>query len=65
MDRFAVRDMLPKDIEGAVALQRDCFPPPFPEELLWQISHLQRHLEIFPEGQFVAFARRKGNWQRK
>lgn len=41
-------------ISGAVALQRHCFPPPFPEELLWKREHLERHLEIFPEGQFVA-----------
>ena len=39
-----------------VALQASCFPPPFPAELLWQNHHLARHLEIFPEGQFVALA---------
>lgn len=42
------------DIDGVVALQRACFPPPFPEELLWNASHLKRHLQVFPEGQFVA-----------
>ena len=41
-------------LDGVVTLQRDCFPIPFPEELLWNRSHLERHLEIFPEGQFVA-----------
>jgi GNAT superfamily N-acetyltransferase len=41
------------DLDDVVALQRDCFPEPFPEELLWQKEHLERHLEIFPEGQFV------------
>jgi GNAT superfamily N-acetyltransferase len=41
-------------LEGAVRLQRDCFPEPFPEELLWNLSQLTRHLEVFPEGQFVA-----------
>ncbi|HMS56885.1 MAG TPA: GNAT family N-acetyltransferase [Fimbriimonadaceae bacterium] len=44
----------PNDVPGAVALQRACFPPPFPEELLWQSAHLFRHLEVFPTGQFVA-----------
>lgn len=39
---------------GAVALQRACFPHPFPEDLLWQEGHLFHHLEIFPAGQFVA-----------
>lgn len=46
--------MLLDDIPGAVSLQRACFPAPFPEELLWQPEHVQRHLEFFPEGQFVA-----------
>lgn len=45
--------MHPADIPGAVALQRACFPAPFPEELLWSSGHLQRHLQIFPEGQLV------------
>lgn len=41
-------------VKGAVALQSACFPPPFPPELLWQDDHLVKHLEVFPEGQFVA-----------
>jgi len=41
-------------VEGVVALQRACFPAPFPEELLWQTAHLERHIDLFPEGQFVA-----------
>ena len=49
-----IRPMTPNDILGAVELQRACFPPPFPEELLWRAEHLARHLELFPEGQFVA-----------
>lgn len=49
-----VRPMSKQDIPGAVALQRSCFPEPFPAELLWSDHHLERHLEIFPEGQFVA-----------
>src|SRR5690606_11101656 len=35
-------------------LQRACFPEPFPLELLWQRTHLENHLRLFPEGQFVA-----------
>lgn len=45
-----------RDIRGAIALQRLCFPEPFPEALLWTSAHLERHLEVFPEGQFVAVA---------
>lgn len=51
---MTVRRITPGDIEDAVALQRACFPAPFPEELLWNRSHLECHLERFPEGQFVA-----------
>ncbi|MBC8064857.1 MAG: GNAT family N-acetyltransferase [Chlorobia bacterium] len=43
-----------EDLDGAVALQRACFPAPFPENLLWNRSHLERHLAIFPAGQFVS-----------
>lgn len=43
-------------VPGVVALQASCFPPPFPADLLWTSSHLQRHLELFAEGQFVALA---------
>lgn len=41
------------DLPGVVGLQKACFPPPFPDELLWQSAHLVRHLELFPLGQFV------------
>ncbi len=53
---FEIRTLEPKDIPGAVALQRACFPAPFPEELLWSTEHLERHHELFPDGQFVAIA---------
>lgn len=48
--------MRAEHISGAVALQRACFPEPFPEDLLWNHDHLLRHLEVFPEGQFVALS---------
>lgn len=41
-------------LDEVVALQAECFPPPFDPELLWKKEHLERHLELFPEGQFVA-----------
>lgn len=52
--QFLIRNTEPRDIAGVVALQRECFPAPFPEDLLWQAEHIARHLEIFPEGQWVA-----------
>jgi ribosomal protein S18 acetylase RimI-like enzyme len=43
-----------EDIEQAADLQSLAFPPPFPQDLLWQAGHLLEHLRLFPEGQFVA-----------
>ncbi|HVT14266.1 MAG TPA: GNAT family N-acetyltransferase [Fimbriimonadaceae bacterium] len=54
MLHFLVRPMRDSDVGQAAALQRSCFPAPFPEELLWTEEHLRRHIELFPEGQFVA-----------
>lgn len=56
MLQFSTRQMAEADIAGVVGLQRACFPAPFPEELLWNPTHLRRHLDIFPQGQFVAEA---------
>jgi GNAT superfamily N-acetyltransferase len=53
---FSVRQTVLGDIPGIVSLQADCFPPPFPAELLWRAEHLERHLALFPEGQFVALS---------
>ncbi len=41
-------------LEEVAALQALAFPPPFPSELHWQAEHLRAHLEVFPDGQFVA-----------
>lgn len=48
------RRMIEEDFEGVAALQRACFPEPFPLELLWNPNHLRHHCHMFPEGQFVA-----------
>ena len=44
------------DIPEALALQILAFPLPFSEDLHWSPEHLSGHIEIFPEGQFVAEA---------
>ena len=51
---YGVELMELRHLEGVVALQSLCFPPPFDAELLWKREHLLRHLELFPEGQFIA-----------
>ncbi|WKA59506.1 GNAT family N-acetyltransferase [Planococcus shenhongbingii] len=45
-----VRNYLEKDFEGLMAVQRESFPPPFPEDLWWTENQLESHLENFPEG---------------
>jgi GNAT superfamily N-acetyltransferase len=50
---FVVRPMRQEDVPAVVALQKVAFPPPFSEDLLWDPDHLVRHVELFPEGQFV------------
>lgn len=49
-----VRTLRPADIPAVVELQREAFPPPFSEALLWKPEHLARHLAVAPALQFVA-----------
>lgn len=49
-----IRRMTIDDVEGVAALQRVCFPPPFPDDALFNASHVATHVSIFPGGQFVA-----------
>jgi len=51
---FAIRPMLSEDVSQVVGLQKLAFPPPFSEDLHWDPEHLLRHVELFPDGQFVA-----------
>jgi GNAT superfamily N-acetyltransferase len=46
--------MLHEDIDGVIALQRACFPEPFPQDALWQRHHLEAHLANMAGCQFVA-----------
>ncbi|MGE7604004.1 GNAT family N-acetyltransferase [Peribacillus sp. NPDC097675] len=45
-----IRNMKPGDIDEIIAMQASCFPGMDP----WKRDQLESHLEIFPEGQFVA-----------
>lgn len=51
-----IRPTQSDDIPAVVALQRLCFPDPFPEDLLWTVDHLRRHLDLFPSAQCIAEA---------
>ncbi|WP_033541392.1 GNAT family N-acetyltransferase [Planococcus sp. CAU13] len=48
--KAVVRNYRKEDFEGMIDIQRECFPPPFPEELLWNEQQLSNHLEYYPEG---------------
>jgi ribosomal protein S18 acetylase RimI-like enzyme len=47
-----IRNYTKLDFEALVAVQKECFPPPFPEELWWNEEQLKNHVELFPEGAF-------------
>ena len=45
-----VRNYTSADFNAMIALQADCFPPPFPEDLWWSREQLENHVSLFPEG---------------
>jgi predicted amidohydrolase/GNAT superfamily N-acetyltransferase len=47
---YLIRQMTREDIEAVIALQLRAFPGQMP----WKAEQLDRHIEIFPEGQLVA-----------
>lgn len=42
------------DFPGLIALQAECFPPPFPSELWWNEEQLGEHVSRFPDGALCA-----------
>lgn len=51
--RPAVRAMTPADVEAVLEMERLAFPE-MPNERLWTRAQVVAHLEVFPEGQWVA-----------
>ncbi|MTV47898.1 GNAT family N-acetyltransferase [Heliobacillus mobilis] len=51
---ITVRTYTLNDFEGMLDLQREAFPPPFPEELWWKREQIAAHVDTFPEGAMVA-----------
>jgi len=45
-----IRGYTEGDFDGLIDIQRECFPPPFPSELWWNVEQLQNHVSRFPEG---------------
>ncbi|RJE90185.1 GNAT family N-acetyltransferase [Paenibacillus sp. 1011MAR3C5] len=49
-----IRNYSERDYEGLIEAQRLSFPPPFPEELLWNKEQLGEHVGRFREGALCA-----------
>ncbi|MCQ4087380.1 GNAT family N-acetyltransferase [Saccharibacillus sp. JS10] len=49
-----IRNYTSSDIEQLINLQRECFPPPYPADLLWNREQLLLHIERFPTGALCA-----------
>lgn len=50
LQQAVVRSYTEADFAELIEIQRDCFPPPFPEELLWSEEQLSNHVRLFPDG---------------
>jgi ribosomal protein S18 acetylase RimI-like enzyme len=49
-ERLVIRRYTAQDFNALIGIQRECFPPPFPEDLLWTNEQLHEHVTRFPEG---------------
>lgn len=54
--RYQIRPRTVEDAKHIPALMRKVYPPPHGPDSIWKPSNLLKHLEYFPEGQFVAEA---------
>ncbi|MEV5028199.1 GNAT family N-acetyltransferase [Paenibacillus sp. LPE1-1-1.1] len=52
--KAVIRNYSQADFEALIDVQRLSFPPPFPEELLWNIDQLSEHVKRFPDGALCA-----------
>lgn len=51
-----IRPYGPADLDQLIAIQRECFPPPFPSELWWSAEQIASHARLFPAGALCAEA---------
>lgn len=49
-----IRNYKAADYTALIEVQRQSFPPPFPEHLWWSKEQLQSHIERFPDGALCA-----------
>ena len=53
-DDVIIRNITVDDIPKIIELQKESFPFMYEEGMVWKEKHLENHIRIFPEGQFVA-----------
>lgn len=51
---ITVRPYTLADWPGLFQIQRECFPPPYPEKQLWSREQIESHIRHFPEGALCA-----------
>lgn len=51
---ITIRNVSFDDIPKIIALQKKSFPYMYAENMIWKEESLKNHIQIFPEGQFVA-----------
>ena len=49
-----VRTLTEKDISEIIKLQQESFPYMAKDGMIWKEHHLKSHIQVFPQGQFVA-----------
>lgn len=54
-DDIIVRTYTMNDFDDLLTIQKESFPPPFPEDLWWKQDHIKAHTEIFPQGGLIAW----------
>lgn len=50
ISKTIVRNYRESDFDALIKLQKECFPPPFSDELLWNQKQLSSHLAHYPKG---------------
>ncbi|GAA0368997.1 GNAT family N-acetyltransferase [Bacillus horti] len=53
-EQIKIRNYNQQDFAAIRQIERECYPPPFPEADLWDDTQLAKHVEIFPEGALCA-----------
>ncbi|MGF6353328.1 ribosomal protein S18 acetylase RimI-like enzyme [Paenibacillus sp. 4624] len=48
--KAVIRNYAAHDFEELIRIQAESFPPPYPEELLWNQEQLSSHVQHYPDG---------------